>query len=90
MRIDLNVPYSQKERAKLYGAKWDSVKKTWYVIDPENMSPLKEWLKKPEAHEQGPLFDEPLQVGRPDVIPDCRCAHVAPWEHCEHSLAMQP
>lgn len=31
VRIDLNVPFHEKEQVKALGAKWDAVQKTWYV-----------------------------------------------------------
>lgn len=30
-RIDLDVPYARKNQAKALGARWDSVKKTWWL-----------------------------------------------------------
>ena len=30
-RIDLNVPFMEKEIAKELGARWDSVARTWYL-----------------------------------------------------------
>lgn len=39
MRINLNVPFSQKDLAKAAGARWDPTAKTWFVI-PEDVSPL--------------------------------------------------
>jgi ribonuclease HI len=32
-KIYLNVPYSEKENAKQYGAMWDAKKKKWFVFD---------------------------------------------------------
>lgn len=45
MRIDLQVPYSEKEEAKRVGAKWDIAKKKWYVENPEDLMLYKKWLK---------------------------------------------
>lgn len=44
VRIDLNVPYSEKDEAKSLGAKWDWVKKIWYVPDGVNPRPFARWL----------------------------------------------
>lgn len=38
-RIFLSVPFSEKDKAKKYGAKWDADKKLWY-IDSKVKSPL--------------------------------------------------
>ena len=32
-RIYLNVPYNEKDEAKKLGAKWESAKKSWYILD---------------------------------------------------------
>lgn len=37
MRTDLKVPFSEKDEVKNLGARWDSIKKTWYI---ENGSSL--------------------------------------------------
>mmetsp|Transcript_10154 Transcript_10154/g.11687 ORF Transcript_10154/g.11687 Transcript_10154/m.11687 type:complete len:372 (+) Transcript_10154:318-1433(+) len=34
-RVDLQVPYSEKEDAKSYGAKWDPKKRVWYAPNGE-------------------------------------------------------
>lgn len=33
IKIYINVPYSQKDDAKAYGAMWDKQKKSWYIYD---------------------------------------------------------
>ena len=33
IKIYINVPYSDKEKAKTYGALWDKQKKSWYIYD---------------------------------------------------------
>lgn len=43
MRIDLDVPYHQKDDAKRLGAKWDPIGKTWYVPDGVDPAPLARW-----------------------------------------------
>lgn len=32
-RVYLNVPYNEKDEAKKLGAKWESAKKSWYILD---------------------------------------------------------
>jgi hypothetical protein len=46
MRIDLNVPYSDKDSAKKLGARWDAERKTWYVIDVIDLWPFMKWMPK--------------------------------------------
>jgi hypothetical protein len=44
MRIDLFVPFSQKDLAKSKGAQWDVARKTWYVIDPLDVRSFAIWM----------------------------------------------
>ena len=44
MRYDLNVPYSEKDDAKRRGARWDGVRKTWYIENVESISQFQRWL----------------------------------------------
>lgn len=46
MRVNLKVPYEQKERAKQLGARWDAARKTWYIENVENLGPLLQWMPK--------------------------------------------
>ena len=46
MRIDLNVPFAEKDKAKKAGARWDGVKKCWYVVDVEDLMPFMGWMPK--------------------------------------------
>jgi len=43
-RIDLQVPYPQKDRAKSLGALWDKERRTWYVPPGISKSHFAEWL----------------------------------------------
>lgn len=44
MRVDLKVPYSQKEAAKKAGARWDPARQVWYVEDMADLRPLLQWM----------------------------------------------
>lgn len=44
MRVDLKVPFEERFKAKALGARWDVVKKIWYVIDPDNLEPFAQWI----------------------------------------------
>ncbi|MCB0523820.1 MAG: conjugal transfer protein TraC [Rhodospirillales bacterium] len=45
-RINLNVPYSEKDEAKGLGARWDAKEKTWYIPDNLAPEPFQKWLRK--------------------------------------------
>lgn len=44
MRINLKVPYSDKDIAKRRGARWDFYNETWYVVNPENIKLFIKWI----------------------------------------------
>lgn len=46
MRIDLKVPYSEKDAAKKLGARWDADAKTWYVVDVVDLWQFVQWMPK--------------------------------------------
>ena len=45
-RIDLNVPYAEKDQAKVHGAQWDTASRTWYAPPGTDLQNLKRWLPK--------------------------------------------
>ncbi|WP_406699090.1 exodeoxyribonuclease VII large subunit [Singulisphaera sp. Ch08] len=45
-RVDLRVPFVEKEDAKALGARWDSQKKLWYAPPGADLDPLKRWVPK--------------------------------------------
>lgn len=44
MRINLIVPFSEKDIAKRRGAHWDVEKKTWYVEDHSRLELFTKWI----------------------------------------------
>ena len=52
-RIDLNVPYKEKDDAKRLGAKWDPTKKVWFVPDGADPTPFAKWQNPAEEDEGG-------------------------------------
>ena len=45
-RIDLKVPYAEKDQAKVHGAQWDTENRTWYAPPGTDLQNLKRWLPK--------------------------------------------
>lgn len=43
-RMDLNVPFAEKDDAKRLGARWDAQRKTWYVPDGVETSVFWRWI----------------------------------------------
>lgn len=51
MRVDLKVPFAEKDAAKAAGARWDRNCKVWYVVDAPDLSKFTAWLPDvPEGH----------------------------------------
>ena len=42
----LEVPFAQQDQAKMLGARWDPLKKKWYVPDGLSLIPFKMWLSE--------------------------------------------
>lgn len=59
MRIDLTVPFSEKDIAKSRGAKWDMDKKVWYVVDHPRLELFLKWI--PEKL-QRPTQSKPIKL----------------------------
>ena len=57
MRQYLVVPYKDKERAKLAGARWDKSAKAWYVGPNADMEALQQWLPENVVHRPEPAMD---------------------------------
>lgn len=90
MRINLAVPYVEKDEAKALGAWWDSARRTWYVIDPKDLMPFAKWLNLKETTSKVEHSKKQKKRGREIRVtgkfqPLCNC-NALPWEDCEHTV----
>jgi hypothetical protein len=74
MRIDLSVPYTQKDTAKSCGARWDAHKRVWYFTDEARWKLFTRWMT-PEDIRLCVLLDEKLGsnnagAGKPQGLPN--------------------
>ena len=99
MRIDLKVPFAEKDTAKALGAHWDPAKKIWYVKDAD-LTPFTRWIPdlkaaidgsgsgatKPSTNIGKAAIVKKVGVvtGQAVVAPHCGC-NVQPWEDCQHT-----
>lgn len=44
MRINLTTPFSERNKVKALGARWDPNRKTWYIVNVEDLTPFKQWI----------------------------------------------
>ena len=91
MRINLKVPFAQKDAAKELGARWDAARKIWYVVDPVAREVFADWMPtlevasgKTDAVMPSVKSSQGVLTGPKNFTPVCQCA-VLPWEHCAHS-----
>ena len=77
MRVNLNVPYAESGSAKHKGAMWDDARKTWYVINPENMGAFLKWIPKSltKPTTSKPLAHPPFKRPKPVTVAKKKKAH---------------
>lgn len=44
MRVNLQVPYSQRDLARRRGARWDKGRKVWFVENAADLGPFIRWM----------------------------------------------
>ena len=103
MRINLVTPFAEKDAAKALGARWDSTKKLWYIVDVTDLTPFQRWIPNLEAVKQESVGSDALPTWQAEAgqirraagvittstvsMAHCGCK-VRPWEDCEHSTAL--
>jgi hypothetical protein len=48
-RIDLKVPFEEKDAAKGLGAKWDASRRTWYISEGLSSAAFSRWMPLPST-----------------------------------------
>lgn len=57
MRIELSVPFAEKDLAKKLGVRWDAEKKIWYITGDADLENFKKWvMKRPEFNIKADSF----------------------------------
>ena len=101
MRIDLKVPFVEKDTAKALGARWDAAKKIWYIMDVTDFTAFMRWIPDVAAATEGSAGGTTRQSTKPGKVPieqsevvitgpavvmlHCGC-NVLPWEDCGHTV----
>ncbi len=67
-RVDLVVPFSQKDRAKAAGARFDGETRRWYAPAGADMAKLAEWLPQEQAKRRAEQV-RPTQEATPATRP---------------------
>lgn len=78
MRVDLNVPFAEKDDAKKLGARWDAVRRVWYVSNLENLEPFLRWVA---PHLRRPAVTKSHKTERTDGLNKQQAAHIRELLH---------
>jgi hypothetical protein len=95
MRINLVTPFAERDAVKAFGARWDGVKKLWYITDVDDLTPFMRWIPNLEVvgepsggaikpATKAPANSSPGVITKSTVVvKHCGCK-VLPWVDCEH------
>lgn len=97
MRLDLKVPFAEKDAAKKLGARWDAARKIWYVIGQDDVTPFSKWSPRPHdgaavaavAAAAVPARTQAsgkIHVGS-DYVEQARVCQCLPWDTCDKCRA---
>lgn len=86
MRVDLVAPFDEKDAVKALGARWDSVKRIWYIVNVPDLTPFLRWIPNPDAATQKPSISKSRGPASRQLVevPHCGC-NVLPWDDCVHT-----
>ena len=97
MRIDLRVPFAEKDAVKALGGRWDGAKRVWYVVNAADLAPFSRWLptgadvaekigiSTGERATPQAKASSAVVTRAPRGSDICTC-DVLPWEDCAHTL----
>ncbi len=98
MRMNLKVPFAEKDEAKKLGARWDAARKIWYVDGKSDMAPFARWAPTPadgvDASSSAQKSAAPARqestgkfiVGS-DYVERPRVCDCLPWNVCDRCSA---
>ncbi|NMF87669.1 DUF5710 domain-containing protein [Aromatoleum petrolei] len=94
MRVNLKVPFAEKDQAKKLGARWDAGRKVWYVEGRADLAAFAQWSPTPHdasaadagVHKRGSAngvsASDSVQVGS-RYVERPRVCDCLPWEDCD-------
>jgi hypothetical protein len=69
MRINLNVSFANKDKVKALGARWDAARRTWYVVDPDDLTGFLPYLQNKAVDSHGVDKNTEIHKFRPAPRP---------------------
>lgn len=98
MRLNLKVPFAEKDQAKKLGARWDAARKLWYIEDQEDLAAFSRWSPSPhdasagavQAQKRAPASKQAssgyVHVGS-RYVEHPRVCDCLPWDVCDKCRA---
>ena len=98
MRMNLKVPFAEKDEAKKLGAKWDSTKKVWHIENKADMSQFSKWSPTPYEETAGDAVTRKnppaskqtsagLLIVGSEYVERPRICDCLPWDVCDKCQA---
>lgn len=97
MRINLTTKFAEKEAVKALGARWDPIRRNWYIENVDDLTPFMKWLpgivekNDYDNHSNDsskkklvPKVSYPATKSSANFVSYCGC-NVLPWEDCIHT-----
>lgn len=94
MRVNLKVPFAEKDEAKKLGARWDAARKLWYIENKTDLAPFLKWSPAPHDASAAPPLSQKGGSARPQqsagkvivgseytALP--RVCDCLPWDVCD-------
>lgn len=99
MKMNLKVPFAEKDEAKKLGARWDAAQKIWYVDSDGDMAPFARWTPTPrdssgngESSPKSAPAKRQQATGKvfvgSDYVEQARICDCLPWEVCDKCQSM--
>jgi hypothetical protein len=92
MRMNLKVPFVEKDQAKKLGARWDAARKFWYVADAADLSAFLRWSPTPHDGDDAPSVPSSQSAARQSFsgkvfvgsayVESVRVCDCLPWDVC--------
>ena len=98
MRLNLKVPFAEKDEAKKLGARWDAGRKVWYIEGKDDLTPFSRWSPTPHDGSAGDVRVQKhatpknhessgkVYVGS-NYVEQARVCECPPWDVCDKCRA---
>lgn len=93
MRMNLKVPFAEKDQAKKLGARWDAARKLWYIAADADPAAFAKWSPTPHDGPEAPApqakAGAPMQLASGKIfvgsayVESVRVCDCLPWDVCE-------